>query len=70
MTRLVNFFSKVRWINNPNTRFNFNSVVDDKFVFTGSKTFTLSNGTSLTDSKLHYFNFNKYVERELCQQKR
>ena len=57
VTRLVNFFSKAGGLTTPNARFEFNATVDNKFVFTGSKTFTLTNGTSLTDSEITLFQF-------------
>ena len=57
VTRLVNFFSKAGGLSSPNARFEFNATVDNKFVFTGSKTFTLTNGTSLTDSEITLFQF-------------
>ena len=56
-TRLVPFFSKAGGLSTPNVRFEFNATVDDKFVFTGSKTFTLANGTSLSDSAITLFQF-------------
>jgi len=57
VTRLVNFFSKSGGLSTPNARFEFNATVDNKFVFTGSKSFTLSNGTSLQDSEITLFQF-------------
>ena len=57
VTRLVNFFSKAGGLTTPNARFEFNATVDNKFVFTGNKTFTLANGTSLTDSEVTLFQF-------------
>jgi len=57
VTRLVNFFSKAGGLSSPNARFEFNATVDNKFVFTGSKSFTLSNGTSLQDSEITLFQF-------------
>ena len=57
VTRLVNFFSKAGGLTTPNARFEFNATVDNKFVFTGNKTFTLANGTSLTDSEITLFQF-------------
>ena len=57
VTRLVNFFSKADGLSTPNARFEFNATVDNKFVFTGSKSFTLSNGTSLQDSEITLFQF-------------
>ena len=57
VTRLVNFFSAAGGLSSANTRFEFNATVDNKFVFTGSKSFTLSDGTSLTDSEITLFQF-------------
>ena len=57
VTRLVNFFSAAGGLSSANTRFEFNATVDNKFVFTGSKSFTLTNGTSLTDSEITLFQF-------------
>ena len=44
---VVPFFSNAGGLTTPNANFNFNATVDDKFVFTGSKTFTLSNGSNI-----------------------
>ena len=57
VTRLVNFFSKTGGLTTPNARFEFNATVDNKFVFTGNKTFTLANGTNLSDSAITLFQF-------------
>ena len=57
VTRLVPFFSAAGGLTTPNVRFEFTATVDDKFVFTGNKTFTLANGTSLTDSEITLFQF-------------
>lgn len=57
VTRLVNFFSQADGLSTPNARFEFNATVDNKFVFTGSKTFTLTNGSSLQDSEITLFQF-------------
>ena len=57
VTRLVNFFSATGGLSSANTTFEFNATVDNKFVFTGSKSFTLSNGTSLQDSEITLFQF-------------
>ena len=57
VTRLVNFFSAADGLSTPNTRFEFNATVDNRFVFTGSKTFTLNDGTSLADSEITLFQF-------------
>ena len=56
-TRLVDFFSAAGGLSTPNTRFEFNATVDNKFVFTGTKTFTLQNGNSLSDSVITLFQF-------------
>ena len=37
--------------------FNFNSVIDDRYVFTGDNTFTLANGQNLADSGITLFQF-------------
>ena len=57
VTRLVPFFSAAGGLTTPNVRFEFNATVDEKFVFTGNKTFTLANGTSLSDSAITLFQF-------------
>jgi len=57
VTRLVSFFSAAGGLSSENTRFEFNATVDNKFVFTGANTFTLSNGQSLTDSEITLFQF-------------
>ena len=54
---VVPFFSKAGGLSTANTNFNFNSVVDDKFVYTGSKSFTLENGSNLADSNITLFQF-------------
>ncbi len=54
---IVPFFTKAGGLSSSNTSFNFNSVVDDKFVYTGAKTFTLSNGSNLADSNITLFQF-------------
>jgi len=54
---VVDFFSAAGGLSSANTQFNFNATVDEKFVFTGSKTFTLSNGSNLADSNITLFQF-------------
>ena len=44
-------------ISSSNANFNFNATVDDKFVYTGAKTFTLANGSNLSDSVITLFQF-------------
>ena len=54
---IVPFFSKAGGLSTANTNFNFNSTVDDKFVYTGEKTFKLANGSNLADSNITLFQF-------------
>mgnify|MGYP003631686609 CR=1 FL=1 len=54
---VIPFFSNAGGLSTANANFNFNSSVDDKFVFTGSKTFTLSTGANLADSNITLFQF-------------
>ena len=54
---VIPFFTKSGGLTTANTNFNFNSVVDDKFVYTGAKTFTLANGSNLSDSNITLFQF-------------
>ena len=54
---VVPFFSNAGGLSTANANFNFNATVDDKFVYTGSKTFTLSNGSNLADSNITLFQF-------------
>jgi len=55
--QVVNFFSAAGGLSSANTTFSFNATVDNKFVFTGTKTFTLENGQSLADSEITLFQF-------------
>ena len=54
---VVPFFSNADGLSTANANFNFNATVDDKFVFTGTKTFTLSTGANLADSNITLFQF-------------
>ena len=54
---VIPFFSNAGGLSTANANFNFNATVDDKFVFTGSKTFTLATGTDLADSNITLFQF-------------
>jgi len=54
---VVPFFSNAGGLSTTNSNFNFNSSVDEKFVFTGSKTFTLATGSNLADSNITLFQF-------------
>ena len=55
--QVVDFFSAAGGLSSANTTFSFNATVDDKFVFTGAKTFTLADGSSLADSNITLFQF-------------
>ena len=55
--QVINFFSKAGGLSSANTQFNFNATVDEKFVYTGTKSFTLSNGSALADSNITLFQF-------------
>ena len=55
--RVVPFFSASGGLSTKNTDFEFNATVDSRFTFTGTKTFTLSNGAALADSDPTLFQF-------------
>ena len=55
--QVVDFFSAAGGLSSSNATFNFNATVDEKFVYTGTKTFTLANGNSLADSNVTLFQF-------------
>ena len=57
VSRVVPFFSSAGGLSTANTNFEFNAVIDEKFVFTGTKTFTLANGSALSDSDPTLFQF-------------
>ena len=54
---VVPFFSSAGGLSTANANFNFNATVDEKFVFTGSKTFKLADGSNLADSNITLFQF-------------
>jgi len=54
---IVPFFTNAGGLSTANTNFNFNATVDEKFVYTGTKTFTLSTGSNLSDSNITLFQF-------------
>ena len=54
---VVPFFSNAGGLTTANANFNFNSTVDEKFVYTGNNTFTLANGSNLADSNITLFQF-------------
>ena len=51
------FFTASGGLTTKNTDFEFNAVIDDKFVFTGTKSFTLANGNALADADPTLFQF-------------
>ena len=55
VARLVPFFTQSGGLNSKNTDFEFNGTIDTKLVFTGSKTFTLANGSALQDTDITLF---------------
>ena len=57
VARIVPFFSSSGGLSTANTNFEFNAVIDEKFVFTGTKSFTLANGSALADSDPTLFQF-------------
>ena len=57
VARVVPFFSSSGGLSTANTNFEFNAVIDEKFVFTGTKSFTLANGSALADSDPTLFQF-------------
>ena len=57
VARVVPFFSALGGLSTANTNFEFNAIIDEKFVFTGTKTFTLANGSALADSDPTLFQF-------------
>ncbi len=56
-TRVVPFFTASGGLNTKNTDFEFNATIETRTTFTGTKTFTLSNGSNLTDSDSTIFQF-------------
>jgi hypothetical protein len=53
----VPFFTAAGGLSSAAATFNFNATVDDRYVFTGDNTFTLSNGQNLSDSGVTLFQF-------------
>jgi len=56
-TRVVPFFTASGGLNTKNTDFEFNAAIETRTTFTGTKTFTLANGSTLTDSDSTIFQF-------------
>ena len=57
VSRVIPFFSASGGLSTANTNFEFNAIIDEKFVFTGTKTFTLAIGSALADSDPTLFQF-------------
>ena len=55
--RIVPFFTASGGLDTKNTDFEFNATIETRTTFTGTKTFTLANGSSLTDSDSTVFQF-------------
>ena len=55
--RIVPFFTASGGLDTKNTDFEFNATIETRTTFTGTKTFTLSNGSNLTDSDSTIFQF-------------
>ena len=55
--RIVPFFTASGGLSTKNTDFEFNATIETRTTFTGTKTFTLANGSSLTDSDSTIFQF-------------
>jgi len=55
--RLVDFFTAAGGLSSANTQFQFDESIDDQLVYTGTKTFTLSNGDTLESSGITLFQF-------------
>ena len=56
-SRLVPFFTASEGLNTKNTDFEFNSSIDSRMTFTGTKTFTLASGNLLLDTDTTIFQF-------------
>ena len=55
--RIVPFFTASGGLSTKNTDFEFNATIETRTTFTGTKTFTLANGSSLTDTDSTIFQF-------------
>ena len=55
--RIVPFFTASGGLDTKNTDFEFNATIETRTTFTGTKTFTLANGSSLTDTDSTIFQF-------------
>tara|TARA_B100000902_G_scaffold380711_1_gene416401 strand:+ start:8194 stop:9504 length:1311 start_codon:yes stop_codon:yes gene_type:complete len=56
-TRVIPFFTASAGLDTKNTDFEFNASIDTRTTFTGTKTFTLANGSALADSDTTIFQF-------------
>ena len=57
LAKLVPFFTNTGGLNTKNTDFEFNGTIDTRLVFTGSKSFTLGDGSALQDTDVTIFQF-------------
>jgi len=53
--RFVDFFSAADGLSTANATFEFNAEVADKYSFLDNSTFTLENGSALTESGITLF---------------
>ena len=57
LAKLVPFFTNTGGLNTKNTDFEFNGTIDTRLVFTGSKSFTLGDGSTLQDTDVTILQF-------------
>ena len=57
LAKLVPFFTNTGGLNTKNTDFEFNGTIDTRLVFTGSKSFTLGDGSALQDTDVTILQF-------------
>ncbi len=55
--QVIPFFTAAGGLVTAVVNFNFNATIDDKYVFTGDNTFTLSDGSTLSDTGVTLFQF-------------
>ena len=57
VVRKVDFFSAAGGLSTANATFEFNAEVADRYSFTDASTFTLSDGSALSDTGITLFQF-------------
>lgn len=53
----VDFFTAAEGLDTVNTTFKFKSTIDGQYTYTGTKTFTLSNGDTISRDDITLFQF-------------